>query len=267
MKYGLDFPPFGGLADPREAVAVAVAAEAAGWDGVFLWDHIQYRAPVTDAADPWMALAGIAQATERVHVGPMVTPLPRRRPSVVARQATALDQLSDGRLVLGVGLGLDSSGRELSAFGEELDDRTRAEMLDEGLTVLDALWSGAQVDHAGRHYRAADVRFLPTPVQRPRPPVWVAGRWPYQRPLRRAARWDGLFLIAHESPDQLEEAASFIAAQRAAGLDGFDLVVNTPYGTDPRPWEEAGATWWLTEMPYDVDVGRVWETARAGPPR
>jgi alkanesulfonate monooxygenase SsuD/methylene tetrahydromethanopterin reductase-like flavin-dependent oxidoreductase (luciferase family) len=266
MHYGLDFPPFGALADPRRAVEVAVAAEQSGWDGVFVWDHLQYRAPVTEATDPWIPLAAIAQATERVRIGPMVTPLARRRPQVVARQTAALDQLSGGRLILGVGLGLDGSGRELSAFGEELDDRVRAEMLDESLGLLTALWSGDRVIHRGRHYRADDVRFLPTPVTRPRPPIWVAGRWPYRRPLRRAAGWDGIFLIGQQSPDQLAEAAGIIAAERG-DLDGFDIVVNTPYGDDPRPWDAAGATWWLTESAYDVGLDEVMAAARGGPPR
>lgn len=264
MRFGLDFPPFGELADPRRVVEVAVAAEEAGWDGVFLWDHLQYRAPVTDATDPWIALAALAQATERVRLGPMVTPIARRRPQVMARQASAVDQLSDGRLILGVGLGLDSSGRELSAFDEELDDRVRAEMLDEGLGLIDALWSGDRVIHRGRHYTANDVRFLPRPVSRPRPPIWVAGRWPYRRPLRRAARWDGVFLISHQTPEQLAEAVVIIEEERG-GLEGFDVVIDLPYGTDPTPWGAAGATWCLTDFPYDTGVEAVMAAAGGGP--
>lgn len=266
MRFGLDFPLFGDLADPHRAVEVAVAAEAAGWDGVFVWDHLQYRAPVTDVGDPWITLAAIAHATERVALGPMVTPLARRRTHIVAKQTTALDRLSDGRLIFGVGLGLDGSGRELSAFDEELDDRVRAEMLDEGLGLLDALWSGDRVVHRGRHLRAEDVRFLPRPISRPRPPVWLAGRWPYRRPLRRAARWDGVFLISQQSPNQLAEAVAIIAAERG-DLDGFDIVVNTPYGDDPAPWKTAGASWWLTESAYDIAADRVLAMATAGPPR
>lgn len=266
MRFGLDFPPFGDLADPRLVAEIATDAEAAGWDAVFVWDHIQYREPVTDVGDPWIAMAAILSATERVLTGPMVTPLARRRPHLLARQATSLDHLGDGRFVLGVGLGLDASGRELSAFGEELDDRTRAGMLDEALTVVDSLWRGETVDHEGTHYRAANVRFLPRPIQRPRPPVWVAGRWPYRRPLRRAARWDGLFLIDQEQPDQLAEVVDFVADERG-NLDGFDVVVNRPHGEDPAPWNEAGATWLLTESPFTIEADEVRRMARSGPVR
>ncbi|HKY65400.1 MAG TPA: LLM class flavin-dependent oxidoreductase, partial [Acidimicrobiales bacterium] len=133
MRTGVFLPIFDELADPTTLVRLAVRAEQRGWDGVFLWDHVVYRPPVAAATDPWIALAAIAAATERVQLGPMVTPLARRRPWIVARQAVALDHLSGGRFVLGLGLGLDSSGGELSRFGEQTDDRRRAAMLDEGL--------------------------------------------------------------------------------------------------------------------------------------
>ena len=144
MRTGLFLPIFGELSDPRVSAGLAAEAEEAGFDGVFVWDHVQYRAPATHVADAWITLAAMALATERVRIGPLVTPLPRRRPHVVARQATGIDQLSGGRLVLGVGTGRDSA-RELSAFGEELDDGTRGAMLDEALDVVRALWSGDEV--------------------------------------------------------------------------------------------------------------------------
>lgn len=266
VKYGLDFPPFGSLADPRAIVEVAVTAEETGWDGVFLWDHLQYQPPISEIADPWIGLAAVAQATEKVSLGPMVTPIARRRPHIVARQTASLDQLSRGRLILGVGLGLDGFGRELSAFGDETDDRVRAEMLDEGLGLIDALWSGDRVLHRGRHFTANDVRFLPRPDARPRPPIWVAGRWPYRRPLRRAARWDGLFMIGQQTPDQLAEAVAIVSDARG-DLNGFDIVVNTPYGDDTQPWRTAGATWWLTETRHDTTLDSVMAAAKGGPPR
>lgn len=265
MRYGLTIPPFDELADPDVLVALATSAEECGWDGVFLWDHVQYREPVSAVADPWIVLAAMATATRRVRLGAMVTPLARRRPQVLARQTTTLDRLAGGRLVVGVGLGLDRSGRELSSFGEELDDRTRAAMLDEGLDLLDALWSGEPVDHEGTHYRAEGVRFLPTPVQRPRPPVWVAGRWPHEAPIARAARWDGMFPIELGVPADCAELAARVAELRG-GLDGFDIVVQGESADDPTPWEEAGATWWLTSFPYTVGRAQVEQAVAAGPP-
>src|SRR5918996_3575707 len=175
MRRGVFLPIFDELADPA---TLAVRAEARGWDGVFLWDHVLYRPPVAAVTDPWIALAAIAAATDRIEIGPMVTPLARRRPWIVARQAVALDHLSGGRFVLGLGLGLDTSGGELSRFGEEIDDRRRAVMLDEGLDVLTGLLSGEPVDHDGDAYRIDGARFLPTPVRPGGMPIWLAARWP-----------------------------------------------------------------------------------------
>ena len=107
MRQGLFFPAFDGVADPHRLVELAKVAEASGWDGLFLWDHLLYNGDVTEILDPYIALAAIASATTTVQLGAMVTPLIRRRPQVVARQAVALDLLSSGRLVLGFGIGDD----------------------------------------------------------------------------------------------------------------------------------------------------------------
>jgi alkanesulfonate monooxygenase SsuD/methylene tetrahydromethanopterin reductase-like flavin-dependent oxidoreductase (luciferase family) len=139
VRYGIFLPPFDELADARVLAELAVRAEDGGWDGFFLWDHVLYRPPVSGLADPWIAPAAIATVTERLLLGPLVTPLARRRPWIVARQAATLDRLSKGRFVLGVGLGLDHGGGELSRFGEELDDHRRAEMLDEALELTGQL--------------------------------------------------------------------------------------------------------------------------------
>jgi alkanesulfonate monooxygenase SsuD/methylene tetrahydromethanopterin reductase-like flavin-dependent oxidoreductase (luciferase family) len=264
MRTGLFLPIFGELSDPRVTAGLAAEAEGAGFDGVFVWDHVQYRAPATHVADAWVTLAAMAVATERVRIGPLVTPLPRRRPHVVARQATGIDQLSGGRLVLGVGTGRDSA-RELSAFREELDDGTRGAMLDEALDVVTALWSGDEVRHAGTHYAADRVTFRPTPVQRPGVPLWVAGRWPNRRPLQRAVRYDGYFPIDLEAPGQLAELVGELGERPSDGR--FEVVVEGWPGDDPAPWAAAGATWWLVRFsPFDVDVAGVRDVISAGPP-
>lgn len=265
-KMALFYPNFGELADPRVMVKLAVEAEEAGWDGVFVWDHIQYRAPVTDVGDPWTTMAGMVAATERIVTGPLVTPLARRRPQIVARQSVTLDQLSNGRFVLGIGLGLDSSGAELSAFGEELDPKRRASMLDEALDVVQALWSGERVHHDGEHYKALDVQFLPRPVQQPSIPIWAAGRYPYKAPVRRAARLQGLFPIDLEHPDQLAEMLAIVKAERGS-LDGFDVVCQGWTGDDPTPWIEAGATWWLIRFDFATITLDVAEHALRTMPR
>lgn len=265
MRFGLTLPIFDRLADPRLLAELAFEAETAGWQAVFLWDHISYRPPVQAVTDPWVALAAMALQTERVLLGPMVTPLARRRPQVVARQLVALDHLSRGRVVLGVGLGLDSSGGEFVNFGEETDPRRRAEILDEGLDVLTSLMSGATVDHRGPHFTVSDVRFLPVPV-RGHVPIWVAARWPHRRPLRRAARFDGVFVI-DVAPADLPGVIEAIGAERPAEPGDYDVVVDGPPGSDPRPWEDAGATWMLTTFdPFTVDADVVRAAIAGGPP-
>src|SRR5919201_6488707 len=198
MRSGLFLPLFDPLADPAVVARLSAEAEEAGWHGVFVWDNLRYVEPVVEVADPWITLAAMATATERIRLGPMVTPLARRRPAKVARETATLDRLSGGRLTLGVGLGSDRFAGEYSITGEELDDRRRAQMLDESLEILTAAWSGEPVHHHGEHYSIDGVRFLPRPVQRPRVPVWVAGYPGRQKPLRRAARYDGFFPVGLE---------------------------------------------------------------------
>jgi alkanesulfonate monooxygenase SsuD/methylene tetrahydromethanopterin reductase-like flavin-dependent oxidoreductase (luciferase family) len=257
MPAAIFIPLFGQLAEPRLAVDLAVEAEAAGWDGVFVWDHLLYREPVECIADPWTVMAAMAVATERVALGPMVTPVPRRRPQVLARQATTLDHLSDGRLIFGAGVGGDPGG-ELTHFGEELDAKARALLLDRGLDVLDRWWRGEQVGGA---------RLLPTPVQRPRIPIWVASRYPNKAPVRRAARWDGWFPIGLEHPDQLVEQLAY-AKEHGAGANGsFDVAVQGLPGVDPAPWLAAGATWWLVRFePWEPTVAEVRAALALGKP-
>lgn len=267
MRCAAFLPLFDELADPRVVARLAAEAEQAGWDGVFVWDHIAYRPPVQAVADPWVTLAAIACATEQVRLGPMVTPLPRRRPVKLAREVASVDVLSGGRLTLGVGIAGDGSG-ELSATGEELSDRVRGAMLDEGLAVLQAAWSGERVVHRGEHYVVDGLTVLPTPVQRPGPPVWVAVRSGNRAPLRRAARHDGVFPVQIERPEQLAEVVEGVRALRDPALGGFDVAVGGPPGTDPRPYEAVGATWWMTgPAAFGLRADTVSGVLREGPPR
>jgi len=265
MRQGLFLPIFDELADPIVLADLAAEAEASGWDGCFVWDHIYFREPVLAVTDPTIALAAMAMRTTKLVLGPMVTPLARRRPQVLARQLAALDRLSGGRIVFGTGLGLDSSGGELSRFGEETNDRRRAEMLDEGTDLLRALLSGDHVDHWGEFYRASDVRFLPRPIQDPLP-FWLAARWPYRRPLRRAAKYEGVFLIDVNGPDNVAAAGTSLEGHGCR--PEFDLVVRVAEGTDPRPWGTAGATWCLVAFdPFTTGVGDVRRVIGQGPVR
>jgi alkanesulfonate monooxygenase SsuD/methylene tetrahydromethanopterin reductase-like flavin-dependent oxidoreductase (luciferase family) len=248
MKQGIDVAPFGELADPRLLADLAAAAEERHWDGFFVWDHIVYREPVRAVVDPWVALAAVACATSRIRIGPLVTPLSRRRVHKVARETVAVDLLSSGRLTLGVGLGSARNG-ELEPFGEVTDPRERARLLDQGLEQMVRYWAG---------------EFEPVPVQQPRIPVWVAGEWPHRRPVLRAVQWDGLFPIGLPSPGALAELAGEVRGLRHTE-DPFDLIVALPPGEDPDPWARAGATWVVTDFGIQPTEAQVREVIEAGP--
>lgn len=275
VKFGLGVPNGGDFADPARLAALACDAEAAGWDGFFLWDHVIRRRPWQPMVDPWVSLAAAAVATERIVLGPMVAPLARRRVSVVARQSVTLDRLAAGRLRLGVGLGAPDD--EFTRFGEDADPKRRARILDESLAALELLWSGEPVSFRGEHVVIDDVEFTPTPV-RGRIPIWVAGGWPGSAPFRRAARFDGVWPVAKaggylsvgEFIDCVEAVHSFRTSD-----EPFDacFVDRSPAGGDAETSDKIGRladgamTWWIDSLddptlPFEQHLARV----RAGPP-
>jgi alkanesulfonate monooxygenase SsuD/methylene tetrahydromethanopterin reductase-like flavin-dependent oxidoreductase (luciferase family) len=285
MQFSIDIPNFGAFADPHLTADVARDAEAAGWDAVWVWDHT-LRDRGVPYADPWILLAAIALATTRVRMGPMVTPLPRRRPWSVAREAVTLDYLSGGRFTLGIGLG--NPPREFSAVGEEADPKIRAAKLDEGLAIVAQCWTGETFSFHGQHYRLDDVEFLPRPLQQPRIPVWLAATWPIRAPFRRAARWDGVWPLRRNpdgttatlTPQDVRDVLETVAQDRAAAgrpvTDPFDVLIHgTTPADDPaeaaaiaRPYAEAGATWWTERInPSRGSLEQMRERVRQGPPR
>src|SRR5215207_8601580 len=258
MRFSINIPNFGDFADARTVAAVASAAEQAGWDGLFLWDHVLHRRHRRPFGDPWMLLTAAALATSRIRLGTLVTPVARRRPQQLARQVATLDAVSGGRVIFGAGLGGPIED-EFGSFGEPTDPAVLAERLDEGLDLLQRYWSGEPVNHDGRHYRVRDVSLLPASVQRPRPPVWIGGFWPHRRPMRRAARWDGvvpLFTAAghgHVPPvDQVRDLIAYIRKHREGRAESpFEVVLGGASPADPAEARDtiatladAGATWW-----------------------
>ncbi len=277
MQYGVVITS----GDPRTAAELAAGAEAAGWDGVFTYDAIAIGS--THLWDPWVLLAAMAMRTERVRLGALVFAPARRRPWKMAREVATLDHLSNGRLVLPVGLGtLDDGG--FGNVGEPLEARTRARLLDETLAIMDGLATGEPFGFEGEHYRFGPMTFLPTPVQRPRVPVWVVGAWPHERSMRRAIRWDGLVVQATgpdgrpaTGPALLPEIVDWVQKARAtAGLDHpFEIIVDgtTPAG-DPAEaariagaHEIAGATWWIEADWAVASTDALRARIAAGPPR
>jgi alkanesulfonate monooxygenase SsuD/methylene tetrahydromethanopterin reductase-like flavin-dependent oxidoreductase (luciferase family) len=251
-------------------------ADAAGWDGFFIWDHVVFwKEAHIHVEDPWVLLAAMAIATSRIRLGPMVTPIPRRRPWKLARECVSLDHLSNGRLVFGAGLGAPVEA-DYVPFGEPVPTGAQ---LDEGLAVLSGLWSGEPFSFSGRHYVVDDVTFRPRPLQQPRPPIWIAGTWPKRGPIRRAARWDGAFPLkyvaenqpAQLTPDDVRALRDEIAAQRSS-MDGFDLVIGGVLGEREerlQAYAEAGLTWWVEGLDWwsYKDPRSIADRINAGPPR
>lgn len=271
-RFGVYLPPFGPFGDPHVLVELAVRAEAAGWDGVFLWDHV-----LTDAmpiADPWTTLAAIAHATDDLLLGPMVTPPARRRPWMVARHASTVSRLSRGRLVVGAGVGVDESG-DFSSFGESTDLATRAAMLTEGLSVMRAMWAGEAVEHSGAHYQVSLAAAAPEPY---RIPVWMAGSTNHPRVIRRAVDCDGFFPNPADHELTVEEVADIRRELHRAGLPAtrpFDIAVR---GNASPAWQEdknvdlkglaaAGMTWWLESLIHFDPLELSMAVVDAGPPR
>jgi probable F420-dependent oxidoreductase len=276
MHFAINTPNFDLYSNVHLLAKLAHEAEEAGWDGFFIWDHIgagpEWPAPI---ADPWIALAAMAMITKRIKIGPMVTPLPRRRPWKVAREAVTLDHLSQGRLILGVGIGSDQ-GREFSCFGEVTDHKLRGEMLDEGLEVLIRLWSGETFRYQGTHYQLSQACFLPTPVQRPRIPIWLAGNWPNKKPFRRAAKFDGICPMGRDQELTPQDWRSIIAylKEHRRTEEPFDVIAaGHTTGMDKakdratiRPFAEIGVTWWQEGFDWTYSLEQVRRRIQLGPP-
>jgi hypothetical protein len=259
MRYGVSVPNMGDL---DALVEIGVEADRAGWDGFFVWDQIRLMAdaPVR-LFDPWVLLAAIAVRTERVRIGTLITPIARRRPWKLARETVTLDHLSAGRLILGVGLGYPSDA-DFELLGEDPDERVRAAKLDEGLEVLTRLWTGETVDFEGSRFRVRDTRFLPTPVQRPRIPVWVGGMWPNRAavPAGRAVRRRGADR-GRRGRDAREPGAVGAGGRgRVRQRHRTSASVRRRHGGRADPAviaasAAAGATWYLADAGVEGRVG------------
>jgi len=281
MKSGINIPNFGWFGDIDTLVEIAIEVEDAGWDGFYLWDHIlvfKQEDMVLPFVDPWIALAAIACNTKRIRLGPLITPLPRRRPWIVARQALTVDHLSNGRLTLGVGLGAPADV-EFEYFGEESDAIVRAEKLDESLDIINGLLSGEKFSHKGKHFHLEEMTFLPKPKQDGGIPIWVGGSYPFKAPFRRAALYDGVVPIHSKwpeslMPDHVKHVLEMVDSERE-DLKGFEVAVaGETTGTDSASekakidsWEKAGVTWWLEDINgMRAEIDELYERIRLGPP-
>jgi alkanesulfonate monooxygenase SsuD/methylene tetrahydromethanopterin reductase-like flavin-dependent oxidoreductase (luciferase family) len=277
MHFGIYSPNFGAETTPLLLADLAAEAEQAGWDGFFLWDHIVYsRRQKLPLYDPWVTLAGMAMRTEHLRIGTTVTPLARRRPWKLARETVTLDHLSNGRLVLSVGVG-DPDEDDYGTFAEPTDRKVRAAMLDEGLEILCGLWGGKPFEYQGEHYQVKKVAFLPTPLQAPRIPIWVGGFWPHKRPFRRAARWDGSFPLGNPftpAPHTVQEIRAYIDRYRQNPAPYDIVIMGATPGNDPKAAHRrvaaylgTGLTWWLESLfRWRNSIEGMRQRVRQGPP-
>jgi alkanesulfonate monooxygenase SsuD/methylene tetrahydromethanopterin reductase-like flavin-dependent oxidoreductase (luciferase family) len=268
MKFAINLPNGQECGHPRKLAEFAHIAEAAGWDAVFLEDYIIWQGH-NDAPtyDPWVALSAMALSTRSIHLGTMVTPIARRRPWKLAREAVTVDHLSGGRLILGVGLGDTELDTSFTHFGEETDAKLRAMKVDESLELLATLWSGQEVTHDGRFYHLHGVCLIPQPLQKPRIPIWIGGIWPLKGPTQRALRWDGacLYKLPPQedfTPEDVRELARLTRTRPDESVP-FDIVVGHAswQRAQDRGRErayiaslaEAGATWWSQYISPDTE--------------
>lgn len=262
-RHGIHLPPFGALADPRAIADIAQAAEQYGWDGLFVWDHVLNPFEGEwDIADPWIVLAAAATVTRQIRLGPMVTPLARRRVMKVARETVSLDRLSRGRLTLGLGLGTDL-GREFSAFGDVADAKQRAQVLDDSTETLTRLWSGATVDYAGS-FLVDRVRAIPGPIQQPRVPIWFGSERGNGAPIKRAARYDGVFPYGLDAQEIARLSDTIVEIR--GDLDNFDIAVSVRPGADVDAMSKAGATWLMHAFWIDHTPDQIVSFIESGPP-
>ncbi|HEU4782271.1 MAG TPA: LLM class flavin-dependent oxidoreductase [Ktedonobacterales bacterium] len=275
MNYGLDVSITGAYAQVALLADLAALAEDAGWDGFFVQDCL-LPGKGEAVVDPWLALCAIALATKRLRIGAFMTPLAAYRPWQLARLGVTLDHLSGGRLIFGAGLGFQAD--DFLTVGEDATASARAEKLDESLALLRLFWKGEPFSFAGKHYQMRQAQLLPTPVQTPTIPIWLAGTWPHRKPLRRAAGFDGIYIASQRAsgepltPTDLHEALTYLQSQRQE-TTSFDVAFagETEAATAAdviEPYAQAGATWWLEGIWVERGaVEQMRERIRYGPPK
>ena len=270
MHYGFIIPdmPDG---KTNEIVSLASDAEASGWDAIFYWDGDW-------AYSPWVTLAEMAIRTSRIRIGAILHPLAWRQPWTFARETATLDQLSAGRLIVSVGLGAVMEPdweRGRTRWGLPVDRKVRAQLLDEGLEIVNRLWTGEPVTFRGEHYQIADLTLQPTPVQSPRIPIWAVGILGSRKSMNRVLSCDGMLIDPSYSPEDMVKLKTVVAEGRTH-TSPFDIVMEADTRADTpeeaqakvRHWADAGATWWVESMwSGDSSVEATRARIKQGPPR
>lgn len=210
MKFGACLPNYGKDASREAIVRVAKLAEEVGYDSVWSTDHVlvpkAYTSPYGNIYDVLATLAYVAAVTERVKLGTSVIILPMRNPMVVAKQVASIDNLSNGRMILGIGPGwLEQEFTTLS-----VKFRGRGKWLDEAIELMRAIWSYEHPKFKGKYHKIEDAVSGPLPVQRKGPPTWIGGNSEYAQ--RRAAKLGDAWHPVGQPPEKLVEGMKKIRA-------------------------------------------------------
>ena len=261
MRFAISTPNVGPIGDLLE---LARETEAAGWDGLFVWDHLQLdRQQLFPVHDPWVLLGAMAPYTRRLRLGPLVTPVARRRPWVLAKQVVTLDHLTEGRAVLGVGLG---HPRRTSSAPSATRPTTGTGPTSSTRACPSSPRCGPATPSTTKATTSGSApQFQPVPVQQPRPPIWVAAMWPNRRPLERAARYDGVVPLASDGEPMTPEVLAKVVAVTGR-RDDFDVVATAAPGVPVQEYADAGATWLIRSFwPRDGYLNELRNIARTGP--
>ena len=270
-----------GFEDFNANVDLACEAELAGWDGFFLPDGLALEVPEYGPLplfDPWVVMGAIAVRTTRIRFGTMITPISRRRPWKVARECVTVDRLSDGRLIFTVGMGAAKDDSGFNKVGEAMDLKVRAQRVDEGLTIINGLWTAKPFSFAGQHYHVDNMTMVPGPAQSPRIPIWVVGVWTKPKSMRRALAWDGIIPQRFNDwkpfePDDIRAIRDYIAEHRTSNAP-FDIIAggvtdekNAARASEQaRAFADAGATWWVEGDMGSLSFEKLRKRLRRGPP-
>lgn len=273
MKFGLDVANIGSdLSDPHKLIELAIESEKAGWDGFFLWNTF-LNPDSLYIANPIVTMSAIATKTNRIKLGFLISPLPFYKPWQFASEIATLDHLSNGRFILGVGLGFNP--KDFSSFNESDELKIRGEKLNESLDIITGLWTGKPFSYTGKHYQIKNVQLLPTCKQQPRVPIWVAGFWPNKKPFQRAAKYEGMYPGSDGpqlTPETIIEILKYIHSHRTV-KGSFDALIWVKLQEKEeeiqkmvQEYEQAGLTWMKIPITPSKSYLELMEIIKAGPP-
>lgn len=227
MKFGMTIPNNWGIEDPQQVLALGPVAEELGYDSVWVMDHLFNNGYIRERLDdkpyyhPLATLSHLSATTRRVKLGTSVLVLPYHNPVELAKYAATLDQMSGGRVILGVGVG--AMTEEFEALGIPLQQR--GSLTNECIAIMKELWTSPDPCYHSRRWSFSDLKFSPKPMQQPHMPLWIGGSSPGA--LKRAALMGDGWHPTGMSPEEFSKGRHEVRALTAAvGRDPDSLVMS-----------------------------------------